>query len=183
MVCRLCRLVCASTFFEFYQQSCYEAFLISSSFWLWRLSAKKIFCVRLFYTVKLWIFWNVFIKAYKDNILQQNAIQLFAWLFVKLLSLFLNKVLKYYDLMQDLIAQKLLLSYSHFEIQTMSQKIKHILSTLNSSTLIDDECGFEDRHDNDFVNFRQIFILLTADELTFAKSFFSSYCRSSQNFW
>lgn len=48
----------------------------------------------------------------------------------------------------------------------MGQKIKHILSTLNPAAPLNDESGPGGRHDNDLVDFRQISILPTADELT-----------------
>lgn len=119
--------------------------------------------------VKPPIFWNVFVKEYRDGSLQEGATQSFAWLLVELLSLPLEKSLEYHDLAQDLTARELLLSSPHFEIRTMGQKIKHILSTLNSAAPVDGECGPGGRHDNDFVDFRQISILPTADELTSAE--------------
>jgi len=116
--------------------------------------------------VKPPIFWNVFVRAYRDGSLQEVAIQSFAWLLVELLSLPTEKSLEYHDLAQDLTARELLLTSPHFEVRTMGQKIKHILSTLNSAAPINDESGPGGRHDNDLVDFRQISILPTADELT-----------------
>ena len=115
------------------------------------------------------IFWNVFVRAYRDGSLQEVATQSFAWLLVELLSLPSEQALEYHDLAQDLTARELLLSSPHFEVRTMGQKIKHILSTINSATPVDGECGPGGRHDNDLVDFRQISILPTADELTSAE--------------
>ena len=119
--------------------------------------------------VKPPIFWNVFVRAYRDGSLQDVAIESFAWLLVELVSLPLEQSLEYHDLAQDLTARELLLSSPHFGVRTMSQKIKHILSTLNLATPVDGECGPGGRHDNDLVDFRQISVLPTADELTSAE--------------
>ena len=116
--------------------------------------------------VKPPIFWNVFVGAYRDGSLQEAAVQSFAWLLVELLSFPTEISLEYHDLAQDLTAKELLLSSPHFEVRTMGQKIKHILSTLHSADPLDGECGPGGRHDNDLVDFRQISILPTADELT-----------------
>ena len=119
--------------------------------------------------VKPPIFWNHFVKSFNDGTLQESAIQSFAWLLVELLSLPAEKSLEYHDLAQDLTAREPLLSSPHFEIRTLGQKIKHILSTLDSAAPANGELGPGGRHDNDFVDFRQISILPTADELTSAE--------------
>jgi len=45
------------------------------------------------------------------------------------------------------------------------QKIKHIVSTLNSAGGEESESGPGGRHDNDFVDFREVAIHPTADEI------------------
>lgn len=127
------------------------------------------------------IFWSVFVRAYRDGSLQEVATQSFAWLLVELLSLPSEQSLEYHDLAQDLTARELLLSSPHFEVRTMGQKIKHILSTINSATPVDGECGPGGRHDNDLVDFRQISILPTADELTSAEPPFLLVAEAVEN--
>jgi hypothetical protein len=48
----------------------------------------------------------------------------------------------------------------------LGQKIKHVLLTTSCETLQDNGIGPGGRHDNDFVHFREIAILPTADELS-----------------
>ena len=116
--------------------------------------------------VKPPIFWNGFVTAYKNGSLQEEAIRTFAWLLLKLLSLPSEQSLLYHDLAQDLTTQERLIGSSDFGVRTIGQKIKHILSTLNTDLILDDGIGPGGRHDNDFMDFRQISILPTPDELT-----------------
>ncbi|KAI9822767.1 MAG: hypothetical protein M1832_003000 [Thelocarpon impressellum] len=119
--------------------------------------------------VKPPIFWNAFIKAYRDSALDEGAIHAFAWLLAELLTLPTDQSYEYHELAQDLTRRELLLSSSHFETRTLGQKIKHILVTFGADIPSDSaggERGPGGRHDNDHVDFRQIAVLPTADELT-----------------
>jgi hypothetical protein len=86
--------------------------------------------------VKPPIFWNVFVREYRNGSLEGVAVQSFAWLLTELLSLPAEQSSDYHDLAQDLAARELLLSSPEFEIGTIGQKIKHILLTLNSAAPI-----------------------------------------------
>ena len=112
------------------------------------------------------IFWNAFAQSYRDGSLSLDAQQCFGWLLLELLSLFRDKGTNYLEVARETSIQDSLLNSSQFEIRTVGQKIKHILSAFESLSLSDETAGPGGRHDNDFVSFRDISIPPTADELT-----------------
>jgi hypothetical protein len=60
----------------------------------------------------------------------------------------------------------MLLTSSQLDTRTFGSKIKHIIAACSPGAAVDnDEVGPGGRHDNDFVNFREITILPTADEI------------------
>ena len=115
--------------------------------------------------VKPPIFWEALVQMFRDGGLQEAATQAFSWLLAELLSLPNEQSSDYLELANDITAREVLLEYPHLETRIMGQKIKHILATSNLGGPIDDEPGPGGRHDNDFVDFRQISILPTPDEL------------------
>ena len=110
------------------------------------------------------IFWTAFVQAYRDDKLALHAQQCFGWLLLELISLPDKRSLPYYDIAQDAVIQERLLNSSEVRIRTIGQKIKHILTTVATPDVSGKE-GPGGRHDNDFLNFREIAILPTADEL------------------
>jgi hypothetical protein len=111
------------------------------------------------------IFWGAFVQAFRDCVLDLPAQLCFGWLLLELISLPNEKATRYYQLAQDTTIQSRLLDSPQVETRTIGQRIKHVLSSLNSQTTFDGPDGPGGRHDNDDADFRQISILPTADEL------------------
>ncbi len=104
--------------------------------------------------------------SYRDGSLSLDAQQCFGWLLLELISLPRDKGTNYLEVAREISVQDSLLNPSQFEIRTVGQKIKRILSAFESLSLSDETAGPGGRHDNDFVSFRDISIPPTADELT-----------------
>lgn len=111
------------------------------------------------------IFWNAFISSFRNGFLNADAQQCFSWLLHELICLPPEQTVAYRDLAQDFSIQRLLLDSSSYEVRTLGQRIKHVLSTFNSPSGEDRNFGPGGRHDNDFIDFREIAILPTADEI------------------
>jgi len=111
------------------------------------------------------IFWDCFVRAFKDDKLEAQAQQSFAWLLVELVSLPKEKAAQYNELAQEAAIQKRLLESPHHEVRTLGHRIKHIVSTMTAQPTFDGYGGPGGRHDNDSANFREITIMPTADEL------------------
>lgn len=109
------------------------------------------------------LFWNAFQKAFRNKTLQENAELSFAVLLLRLLS---SDPDSYINLAKDSDIIDPLLNHTNSDIRSIAYKIKHI-TTLRSGGRVysPDEVSPGGRHDNDFVDFRQISILPTADEL------------------
>ena len=121
--------------------------------------------------VKPPFFWDAFVDAYRDGLLREPATQSFAWLLAELLRFPAEQSIEYHALAHDLTRRNLLLSSPAFEVRKLGQMIKHLLSISDSAPPLDDDDdddggGPGGRHDNDHVDFRQISVLPTADELT-----------------
>ena len=112
------------------------------------------------------IFWNAFVQSYRDGSLVQDAQQCFGWLLLELISLPYHKCKKYLEVAREPHIQNSLLNSPEFEVRTVGQKIKHVVSNFDPSSFTNDAAGPGGRHDNDSVNFREISIRPTADELT-----------------
>lgn len=116
-------------------------------------------------------FWEDFIIAFRKDKLAIGAQQCFGWLLLELVNLpkeegsdeGLNT--GYKDLGREKDIQSRLLTSEDFEIRRLGSMLKHILSNLTSTALDGDECGPGGRHDNDKVDFREIAIFPTSDEL------------------
>ncbi|MCJ1427130.1 hypothetical protein MMC29_005033 [Sticta canariensis] len=111
------------------------------------------------------IFWNAFVGCFRDRILSVKAQLCFAWLLLELVSSPLKTCKFHSKTALDSSIQEFLTDSSEFEIRTLGQKIKHVLSTLRPGETTGDESGPGGRHDNDSVDFREIGILPTGDEL------------------
>ena len=110
-------------------------------------------------------FWNAFTQAQELRTLEEPTLQCFAWLLVQLLILPDGPSAAYQAIAQKVTNNKSFIDSSLLSIRTLGQKIKHILSTIASPTFDHASHGPGGRHDNDFVDFRQIAILPTPDEL------------------
>ena len=111
------------------------------------------------------IFWSAFVRCFRDRTLSLKAQLSFAWLLLELVSSPLKTCNFHAQSALDSSIQELLTDSSELEIRTFGQKIKHVLSTLRPDITTRDESGPGGRHDNDSVDFREIGILPTADEL------------------
>lgn len=111
------------------------------------------------------IFWSALVRCFRDRTLSINAQQSFAWLLLELISSPLKTCNVHSEIARDSSIQGLLIDSSELEIRTIGQKIKHVLSTLKPDATARDDSGPGGRHDNDPVDFREIAVLPTADEL------------------
>ncbi|KAK2747019.1 hypothetical protein FQN55_005288 [Onygenales sp. PD_40] len=110
------------------------------------------------------IFWGAFLAAFKSDRLQPKAVQCFAWLLLQLLSLPVEKAMGYVGEARDPIIQEKLLENAQQDVRLMGQRIKHIAEAITSPRGTEEhQAG--GRHDNDFVDIREISILPTADEI------------------
>lgn len=110
------------------------------------------------------IFWSAFKRAFVARELEDHAQESFAWLLLQLIQLPGNKSVSFLALAQDDDILNQLLKSSSLPVRTTAQRIKLIAETLAVGSTVE-EYGPGGRHDNDFVNFRNISILPTADEL------------------
>lgn len=111
------------------------------------------------------IFWSALVRCFRERTLSVNAQQSFAWLLLELISSPLKTCNVHSETARDSSIQGLLTDSSELEIRTIGQKIKHVLSTLKPDAAARDDSGPGGRHDNDPVDYREITILPTADEL------------------
>ncbi|THH18626.1 hypothetical protein EW146_g2397 [Bondarzewia mesenterica] len=113
------------------------------------------------------IFWTPFKEAFQAGLLQEKAQACFAWLLLQLISLpgEPELVSSYREIAQDPCIIETLLSSSNYDVRSIAQRIQHIIATCSIGAAVDFETGPGGRHDNDFVDFREIAILPTADEL------------------
>lgn len=111
------------------------------------------------------IFWSALVRCFRDRTLSVNAQQSFAWLLLELISSPLKTCNVHSDIARDSTIQGLLTDSPELRVRTIGQKIKHVLSILKSDITTRDDSGPGGRHDNDLIDFREIAILPTADEL------------------
>jgi hypothetical protein len=112
-------------------------------------------------------FWNAFCKAFQDNLLEVKAQTCFAWLLLQLVSLpGLSSAIYRAQAREASLIDKLGDSAS-VDIRTLFQKIQFVVTSpfANKTTTLGGSSP-GGRHDNDFVDFREIEILPTADELS-----------------
>lgn len=113
------------------------------------------------------IFWDSLVRAFLDDRLQPGTQQSFAWLLLELVSLPTEKAKRYYGVAQNDKIQNRLLESPQQEVRLLGHKIKHIVSNLTSQDITAEvfQNGPGGRHDNDDIDYREISILPTADEL------------------
>ncbi|KAI6101488.1 P-loop containing nucleoside triphosphate hydrolase protein [Pisolithus croceorrhizus] len=117
------------------------------------------------------IFWNEFHMAFENGTLNERAQRVF----VKVLSYLLQMPNRDTTAYRQLAGRPSILdkitNSSQEEVRSEGYLIKHILSTAKkpSTSTADPDFVPGGRHDNDFLDFREIAILPTADELTSTK--------------
>ncbi|KAG1870831.1 P-loop containing nucleoside triphosphate hydrolase protein [Suillus subluteus] len=110
-------------------------------------------------------FWSAFSHAFARGELLEKAQRAFASLLLRLLNLSNHDTTPYLELAGRPNVLPKLTGSENLEVRLIGEKIKHILSTYGSSAPPPAANGPGGRHDNDFVNFRDIAILPTADEI------------------
>jgi len=111
------------------------------------------------------VFWTAFGQAFKAGLLEEKGQLCFAWLLLRLISLPGDVASQYREFAQDTSITDMLTSSSRSDVRSIGNKIKHIVAVYSTGTPVNIEYGPGGRHDNDFVNFREIAILPTADEI------------------
>lgn len=111
------------------------------------------------------IFWNAFLLSFRNNSLEPDAQLCFGWLLHELISLPIENGSLFLTVAEDISIQTVLLESPSLDIRTLGQKIKHVISTRSSPTGEENGSGAGGRHDNDFVDFREVAIHPTADEI------------------
>jgi hypothetical protein len=108
--------------------------------------------------------WNAYFRLYMDQALTQDSVHSFAWLLLELVSLPSSQGVDVQEDAQKVIEEKLLFDSPSHEIRVLGHKIQHVLLTKSSNAPVNTDCAPGGRHDNDFVDFREIAIYPTADE-------------------
>ena len=111
------------------------------------------------------IFWIAFYQAFDNGSLNEQAQEAFAMLLLRLMSLTIGNTAPYRDVAKKPSILSKLLNSSQQSVKGIGYRIQHILATFQSGTPVAGVGGPGGRHDNDFVNFRDISILPTADEI------------------
>ena len=108
-------------------------------------------------------FWCAFIRAFRANQLEPDAQESFAWLLLQVVLLPDNT--EYDGLTINPLIIKTLLNSPRSSVRSIAAKIKHVVDHSGSTPRNELLNGPGGRHDNDHVDFRQISILPTPDEL------------------
>ncbi|KIM42882.1 hypothetical protein M413DRAFT_26853 [Hebeloma cylindrosporum] len=110
-------------------------------------------------------FWVAFSAAFKERKLTEAGQKCFAWALLHLIQIPGESLPPHLTLAKEV--EPLLLASSHIDVRNLGQKIKHTISVSSSSSSMtaQDDITPGGRHDNDFVEFREISILPSADEL------------------
>jgi hypothetical protein len=111
------------------------------------------------------IFWSAFSESFLRNQLKEDGQQSFAWLLLQLVSLSGEAAKPYREFARDPALLNMLLTSPHRDTRTIGVKVKHILATCGPGAPVGSEYSPGGRHNNDFVDFRMIDMLPTADEI------------------
>ncbi|OJA15476.1 hypothetical protein AZE42_06348 [Rhizopogon vesiculosus] len=111
------------------------------------------------------IFWTAFCQAFDQGDLDEQGQESFAMLLLRLMNLTIGNTSSYRDVAKKPSILSKLLNSSQQSVKDIGYRIEHILSTFKSGTPVAAVGGPGGRHDNDFVDFREISILPTADEI------------------
>lgn len=112
------------------------------------------------------IFWDALVDSFKKRLLNNDAQQAFAYLFLNLIRLPKNHCEQFRQTAREQSIITHLLDSRDNKVQTLGAKIKDVIATFDIGTNLSiDDYRPGGRHDNDFANFRDIAILPTAGEL------------------
>ncbi|KAF8531244.1 P-loop containing nucleoside triphosphate hydrolase protein [Gautieria morchelliformis] len=111
------------------------------------------------------VFWMPFSQAFRSGTLSEKAQLSFAWVMLQLVSLPGDDATLYREEAQDASVIDALLGSSQGDIRAVGYKIKHILDTRGVTLIDDNDYHPGGRHDNDFVDFHDISLMPTADEI------------------
>jgi hypothetical protein len=111
------------------------------------------------------IFWTSFVDAFRARSLQETGQLCFAWLLLQLILLPRESADPYRNVAEDHSTINCLLNLTQPDARAIGQKIANIISTSAAVDQPDGAFGPGGRHDNDFVDFREIAILPTSDEI------------------
>ncbi|KAK8428842.1 putative AAA family ATPase [Phyllosticta citricarpa] len=111
--------------------------------------------------------WNAFVAAEKEGQLTPASEHAFAWLLLELLSWTPAPPVEILPVVEDILSRETLAKSSTHEVRVLGYRIKQVVNARRRDVSVP-ECtygGPGGRHDNDFVNFREIAIYPTNDEL------------------
>jgi hypothetical protein len=111
------------------------------------------------------VFWIPFSEAFRSGTLSEKAQLSFAWLILQLVSLPGDEATPYREEAQGASVTDALLESSQEDIRAMGYSIKHILDTRGVTLIGDSDYHPGGRHDNDFVDFHDVSLMPTADEI------------------
>ncbi|KAG9309653.1 hypothetical protein JVU11DRAFT_10317 [Chiua virens] len=114
------------------------------------------------------IFWSAFAQAFETGALTEKAQHVFSKVLDRLIVLKERDPSPYRDLASKVLGK--LFESQDLEVRQIAHHIKHVLATFASGSAVNDPSGPGGRHDNDFLNFREIAILPTADEILSKKT-------------
>ncbi|KAG6919535.1 hypothetical protein DXG01_005125 [Tephrocybe rancida] len=109
------------------------------------------------------IFWDPFLQSFKERALEKGGQIGFAWLLHHLVSLPPPQSDEYR--VQATIVLKSLLNASDNDLKAIGRHIQLVLEASSAGSLPVGGISPGGRHDNDFVDFRQIVILPTSEEI------------------
>ena len=110
-------------------------------------------------------FWDAFLCAFQANQLEPDAQESFAWLLLQVVLLPVNTDRSYDRPAINASIIKTLLNSPRSSVRSMAAKINHVINHSGSTPRNELLNGPGGRHDNDPIDFRQISILPTPDEL------------------
>ncbi|MCJ1311623.1 hypothetical protein MMC25_005296 [Agyrium rufum] len=111
------------------------------------------------------VFWSNIKTNFLAGTLSHDTEMAFGWLLLELCSGNTPHVLKYRETAEAPDIQKRFLDSPVFEMRALGQKVKHLLASFAIPGLPNEGDGPGGRHDNDHVDYREISIMPTADEL------------------
>src|SRR5258706_764455 len=117
-------------------------------------------------------FGDAFLRAFQANQLEPDAQESFAWLLLQLVLLPIKKARPFDKLAKNPSIINSLLDSHRSGVRSIAAKIKHLVNHSGSTPRSELLNGPGGRHDNDHIDFRQISILPTADELEFTEKAF-----------